>query len=99
MSSAKKLNTKRPFSVKDMVIQKYNKNKEKIKALTKENDAIKQQWLHSGSFSTNNFIVTVKKSRFKKAPNKEELFYMLGEKEGSKLLVNKTRTDFKVEEK
>ena len=99
MSEAKKLCNKRHMSTNDILIKRYEKNKAKIKALKEQNDLIKEQWLHRGSFSTHNFIVTIKKSRFKKAPNKEELTFMLGEKEANKLLVNKTRTDIKIKEK
>jgi len=98
MNSAKKLKTKRSLSAKDLVVQKYRRNREKIKELTIENNGIKEDWLHGGSFSTHNFIVVIKKSRYLKAPNKFELFEALG-MSAEKLLVSKTRIDIEVEEK
>ena len=89
---------KRHMSVNDMLIQKYLDNKERMKELKEENDRIKAQWEHKGSFSTNHFMVTVKKSRYYKAPNKEELIKQLGD-EARMLFVRKTRTDYIVEEK
>jgi len=98
MSNATKLNAEKHLSARYIIIKRYQDNKTAIAMLTKQNDLIKEQWKHSGSFATRNFVVSIKKSRFKKAPNKEELFYMLGDG-AEKLLVNKTRTDFIVEER
>lgn len=56
----------RRFSVKDMVVDRYEKNKEKIRHLQAENKRIQEQWKHSGSFNTHNFEVEVERTRKRK---------------------------------
>ncbi len=80
MSAKKtKASGQRHFSVNDMLVEKFEKNKKKIQELLEENNRIKDQWKHKGSFATNNFVVEVNKKKETRALSVKEGLEKYGE--------------------
>ena len=98
MSARKPWTSGRRLSVKDMVIDRFEKNKERIKHLTEENNRIKEQWKHCGSFSTHNFDVVVGRTRKRRTMSMKKGVEMYG-KAFMKYTESFWRWDFRVTRK